>query len=63
MPIPQENSLFVERASSPLLTLVQDVSWIGFLTAESAEGAEKRGMRNIDFVAHLINLLLSEHQN
>ena len=26
LPIPQENSLFVERASSPLLTLVQDVS-------------------------------------
>ena len=28
LPIPQENSLFVERASSPLLTLVQDVSYI-----------------------------------
>ncbi len=40
MPIPQENSLFVERASSPLLTLVQDVSWIGFFNRR-----ERRGRR------------------
>ncbi|MEG3849765.1 hypothetical protein QT971_20570, partial [Microcoleus sp. herbarium19] len=25
LPIPQENSFFVERASTPLLTLVQDI--------------------------------------
>ena len=26
MPVPQENSFFVERASCPFLTMVQDIS-------------------------------------
>ncbi|MEG3837451.1 hypothetical protein QUB36_23710 [Microcoleus sp. AT8-B1] len=37
MPVPQENSFFVERASCPLLTMVQDVSFIllsAFYTAD-----------------------------
>ncbi|MEG3983811.1 hypothetical protein QUA08_23895 [Microcoleus sp. T3B2] len=29
MPVPQENSFFVERASCPFLTMVQDVSLTG----------------------------------
>jgi len=31
MPVPQENSLFVEQASCLSLRMVQDVSWIGQL--------------------------------
>ncbi|MEG4373596.1 MULTISPECIES: hypothetical protein [unclassified Microcoleus] len=31
MPVPQENLLFVERASCPFLRMVQDVSYIRYI--------------------------------
>ncbi|MEG4484481.1 hypothetical protein [Microcoleus sp. D2_18a_B4] len=38
MPVPQKINFLVEQASCLLLTMVQDVS----LTAEGAEGAERK---------------------
>ncbi|WP_333484844.1 hypothetical protein [Microcoleus sp. K1-B6] len=41
MPVPQENSLFVEQASCLFLTMVQDVSRSHFLQIQATDFCEE----------------------